>query len=81
MGLFSNSGGHASAAQLARIERKLDALLDFLQVEMPVDGMEDIRAMAAAGNKIGAIKAYRERTGVGLAEAKEAVERGCERPG
>lgn len=28
------------------------------------------------GNKIEAIKIYRELTGVGLAEAKEAVERG-----
>jgi ribosomal protein L7/L12 len=31
-----------------------------------------------AGNKIGAIKLYRELTGVGLAEAKDAVE-GIER--
>jgi ribosomal protein L7/L12 len=33
------------------------------------------RQLVNDGNKIAAIKAYRDRTGVGLAEAKEAVER------
>lgn len=33
-----------------------------------------IEAAVFAGNKIEAIKLYREATGVGLAEAKEAVE-------
>lgn len=36
--------------------------------------MEDILATARAGNKIQAIKLYRELHGVGLKEAKEAVE-------
>ena len=30
-----------------------------------------------AGNKIGAIKQYREETGVGLKEAKDAIDRLC----
>jgi ribosomal protein L7/L12 len=34
----------------------------------------DIKAEIAAGNKIAAIKLYRDATGAGLAEAKEAVE-------
>ncbi len=33
-----------------------------------------IRSLLAQGQKIGAIKLYREETGVGLAEAKNAVE-------
>ncbi len=34
----------------------------------------DIRALLAGGNKIAAIKAYRDATGAGLKEAKDAVE-------
>ena len=34
----------------------------------------EIRELLASGNKIAAIKRYREETGVGLAEAKVAVE-------
>lgn len=36
--------------------------------------LDDIKAEIAAGNKIAAIKLYREATGAGLAEAKQAVE-------
>jgi ribosomal protein L7/L12 len=36
--------------------------------------LDDIKAETAAGNKIAAIKLYRDATGAGLAEAKEAVE-------
>ncbi len=36
---------------------------------------DDVRALVASGKKIEAIKALRERTGMGLREAKEAVER------
>ena len=36
--------------------------------------LDDIKAEIAAGNKITAIKLYREATGAGLAEAKDAVE-------
>ncbi len=38
------------------------------------DDLERIRALAVASKKIEAIKLYREATGVGLAEAKQAVE-------
>jgi large subunit ribosomal protein L7/L12 len=34
----------------------------------------DVRDLLVAGNKIGAIKRYREETGLGLKESKEAVE-------
>ena len=36
--------------------------------------MEDVRACIRGGNKIQAIKIYRERTGLGLKESKDAVE-------
>jgi ribosomal protein L7/L12 len=36
--------------------------------------LDDIKAEIAAGHKIAAIKLYRDATGAGLAEAKEAVE-------
>jgi ribosomal protein L7/L12 len=40
------------------------------------DSLEDaIRSLLTRGQKIAAIKLYREQTGVGLAEAKNAVER------
>jgi hypothetical protein len=38
------------------------------------DKMSEVRSLMKAGNKIAAIKVYREITGVGLAEAKQAVE-------
>ncbi len=39
--------------------------------------VEEVRRVAGAGNLIQAIKLYRERTGSGLKEAKDAVERIC----
>ncbi len=62
-------------ARVATIERKLDLLLRQLGVD-PVPPMSD-RVKLLAQNptqKIAAIKAYREETGTGLKEAKDAVE-------
>lgn len=41
---------------------------------LPPDRYDEVRELLAGGQKIGAIKVYREATGVGLAEAKHAVE-------
>ena len=41
---------------------------------IPANQEEQIKELAANGNKIAAIAQYREITGVGLKEAKEAVE-------
>ncbi len=76
MGLFGSSFDHALAPRLIRIERQLQALLDHFQIELPDEGFEEVRQLAAAGNKIGAIKRYRQLTGAGLAEAKAFVECG-----
>jgi ribosomal protein L7/L12 len=60
-------------ARLAHIERKLDTLLAHLNIEVD-DGLEVVRRLAAAGDKIGAIKEHRRITGSGLVEAKAFVE-------
>jgi ribosomal protein L7/L12 len=39
------------------------------------DWLYEVRRLKESGNLIGAIKAYREATGVGLKEAKDAVDR------
>lgn len=66
------------AARLRRIEYKLDLLLKHLGLEATPD-VGDLpppaRERADAGDKIGAIAAYRATTGAGLAEAKRAIER------
>ncbi len=61
------------------LERKVNFLIkhfgleaDF-EVEAPV-GLEDVVALVRRSDKIGAIKLYREKTGVGLVEAKKAVD-------
>jgi ribosomal protein L7/L12 len=76
MGLFGSSFDHTLAPRLIRIERQLQALLDHFQIELPDDGFDEVRQLAAAGKKIDAIKLYRQLTGAGLAEAKSFVERG-----
>lgn len=58
-----------------RLELRLGLLVDhFGIVEPEPAGLEGVRALAAEGRTVAAIKAYREATGAGLAEAKQAVE-------
>ena len=65
-------------SRLQNIERKLNALIrhhgvDPTQGRLPLS--DRVKQLAAdPASKIEAIKAYREETGAGLAEAKEAVE-------
>ncbi len=65
---------NGDAARLAVIERRLQLIMDHLGVADPEPETADIVAHLAAGKKIEAIKLYRERTGVGLKEAKDATE-------
>jgi hypothetical protein len=76
MGLLSPGDTAVLAVQVRRLERKLDAILAHLKIPLPDDGLDDIRALIAAGRKIEAIKAYRQRTGATLAEATVAVDGG-----
>lgn len=60
--------------RIGRLERKLD-LLGRPQGAKPLKLSERVKQLAEEpGRKIEAIKAYREETGAGLKEAKDAVE-------
>ncbi|MFE5892135.1 ribosomal protein L7/L12 [Streptomyces sp. NPDC002285] len=61
--------------RVARVERKLDLILDHLGLRDDDPRMAKVVALLREDKKIKAIKEYREITGVGLVEAKEAVER------
>ncbi len=65
-------------ARLERVEQKLDLLLQNAGIASPGEdedaAIAEVRALLRAGRKIEAIKRYREVTGVGLKDAKDAVE-------
>jgi hypothetical protein len=63
-------------AKLSTVEAKLDLLLKLAEVEYdPYQNVPGVVADAIrSGNKIEAIKRYREATAVGLKEAKNFVE-------
>ena len=68
--------------RISTLERRLGRLAADLGAELSADDehaplpdrFETVRAHLAAGRKIEAIKEYRRLTGVGLKEAKDAVE-------
>jgi ribosomal protein L7/L12 len=60
--------------RIADLERRVASLEGAPPPPQPSADPEILRLMQA-GNKIAAIKRYRELTGVGLAEAQQAVER------
>jgi ribosomal protein L7/L12 len=68
--------GPADRDRLARVEQKLDMLLIQAGVDYTPAPKVAWQALADEGpaRKIAAIKAYREETGAGLADAKRAVE-------
>ncbi|WP_431044214.1 ribosomal protein L7/L12 [Streptomyces sp. P1-3] len=61
--------------RIARVERKIDLILDHLGLREHDPELERVAELARNGRKIQAIKAYREVTGAGLKEAKDAVDR------
>ncbi len=68
----------ALTQKVSELEHKVEFLMRHLQAQSnaaPVPPAEtEVTKWLRAGNKIAAIKAYRETTGVGLAEAKTAVD-------
>ena len=64
-----------TADAVARLERKLNALLKHSGLDITTIAREEAQVLVRAGKKVEAIQLYREYTGVGLAEAKAAVER------
>ena len=71
--LFAGSQRPVDSGRLLRIEKKLDLILNHLGLEFQPFSDEVCRAVDS-GNKILAIKLYREETGLGLAQAKKDVE-------
>jgi len=61
--------------RVARIEHKLDLILAHLGLTEPEPWSDEVNALVRDGKKIQAIKVYREATGAGLKEAKEAVDK------
>jgi hypothetical protein len=57
-----------------RVEQKVDAILKHLGIEWKDQVSERVKELVRTGKKIEAIKMYREETGAGLKEAKDAVE-------
>lgn len=79
--LFTGSSAYAALrprerARLFRIDRKLDLIIQHLQIDVTkLDEIsEDVKRLADQGEKIPAIKLHREQTGLGLRDAKEDVE-------
>jgi hypothetical protein len=70
----------SDAARLRRLEAKMDLILKHLGIEYkdpatPGGLSEEVKALADdPARKIAAIKLHREQTGLGLKEAKDAVE-------
>ncbi len=68
------------AGRLARLDRKIDAILRHLNIAYvdpasPEGLSEEVQKLANdPAKKIQAIKLHREQTGLGLKEAKDAVE-------
>ena len=79
--LFTGGSAYAmlrprDRARLFRLERKLDAVLKHLGVDVTqLDEISDeAKRLADQGRKIDAIKVHREQTGLGLRDAKEDVD-------
>ncbi len=66
--------------RIQRLERKVDILLREAGIEIeeneetPFPDMDDVRDLLKRRRKIEAIKVYRQKTGAGLKEARDAVE-------
>lgn len=67
----------ALARRMARVEAKLDLIMKSLGLEMPPENANvpgDVLAALQRGDKIEAIKLLRTARGIGLKEAKDAVD-------
>ena len=81
MGLFSNDDETAALRRrVAILERQVAALAQHVGLDRLPDqprvphGADEVVQLLRQDKKIAAVKAYREATGEGLAEAKRAVE-------
>ena len=69
---------NALMLKVGELERKVDFLMQHLQVQYSEAPLNTAQTEAVKwlrqGNKLEAIKAYRQHTGLGLAEAKTAID-------
>jgi ribosomal protein L7/L12 len=63
----------ASTAQLAAVHRKLDLVMGHLGIVAPEE--PEVLRHLQDGRTVEAVRAYRQRTGTSLLEAKQAVDR------
>jgi ribosomal protein L7/L12 len=63
-------------SRVSNLEQKLEFLLQALGLESKGNIIQNsaIIEQLKSGNKINAVKLYREQTGVGLKEAKDAID-------
>jgi ribosomal protein L7/L12 len=66
---------------LASLDRKFQRALEHLGAAEPAPTFPEVEQLLDAGRTLQAIKAYREATGVGLKDAKEAVDELARRRG
>jgi hypothetical protein len=72
---LKNRSAKAADRRLRRVERKLDLILDHLNIQPPEETCpEAIKDLVRSGMKIRAIKAFRQQTGASLAEACDAID-------
>jgi ribosomal protein L7/L12 len=60
--------------KLAMMDRRLRLIMEHLDIREPASDLHPVLRELEDGRKIQAIKKYRELTGAGLKEAKDAVE-------
>ncbi|XVV10244.1 hypothetical protein ACQP2X_36140 [Actinoplanes sp. CA-131856] len=63
-----------SRSREAALERKLDLIIQHLDIKDPAADSPEVLGPLMQGQKIQAIKVYRDQTGASLAEAKAAVD-------
>ena len=63
-----------TAARLAAIEQKLDAVVAHLGITVRDRELPEVLRLIFADQRVAAIRAYRAETGAGLLEAKNAVD-------
>jgi ribosomal L7/L12-like protein len=74
LGSSWTSTGSNNARLLGRLDRKVDLILKHLGIDPNQEVNLEIMELMKAGQKIQAIKLYRQQTGAGLKEAKDYVE-------
>jgi len=74
LGSSWTTAGSNNGWRLKRLERKVDLILNHLGLDPNQGVSPQVMELVKAGQKIQAIRMYREQTGAGLKEFKDYVE-------